>query len=317
MNAAFLALLAVVQAAPLPAPTCSPATGFMGTICTTARSEKHPAILLLGGSEGGNSLGPLAMRYAQLGYVAASVAYFGLPGLPQTLQGIPVEIVGRALAAIEKRDDVDPGRIAIFGVSKGGELALLAASTYPEIHAVIADVPSPFAWEGIAAGPSTDRKSSWTLNAKPLPYVPYADAMGRAFSVALSAHTPLDLRLGYDDAMSDRAAIERAFFPLEKINGPVFFLSAGDDRIWNSEMQSTLGIAYLKNKHHRFADTSTIYPAAGHLFIIATPERPLIDAPFSGGLQLLFGGTAKANVAAATDAWPHIFTFLETALHAR
>jgi len=117
--------------------------------------------------------------------------------------------------------------------------------------------------------------------------------------------------------MSDRAGIERAFFPLEKINGPIFFLSAGDDRIWNSERQSTLGITYLKNKHHPFADTSTVYPLAGHLFIFATPERPLTDAPFSGGLQLLLGGTAQANVAAAADAWPRITTFLETALQAR
>ena len=317
MTFAFFALLAALQTAPLPDPTCSPATGFSGTICTPARSGKHPAILLLGGSEGGNSMAPLAPTYAQQGYVAASVAYFGIPGLPQTLQEIPVETVGRALSAIQNRDDVDPQRIAIFGISKGGELALLAASTYPQIHAVIADVPSPFAWEGIAAGPSSDRKSSWTLDAKPLPYLAYTDAMGRAFGTAFAAHTPLDLRPGYDASMSDRAGIERAFFPLEKINGPIFFLSAGDDRIWNSEWQSTLGITYLKNKHHPFADTSTVYPLAGHLFIFATPERPLTDAPFSGGLQLLLGGTAQANVAAAADAWPRITTFLETALQAR
>jgi hypothetical protein len=55
---------------------------------------------------------------------------------------------------------------------------------------------------------------------------------------------------------------------------------------------------------------------AGHLFIFATLERPLIDAPFAG-LTIVLGGTPKANVDAEADAWPRLMAFLETALRAR
>jgi dienelactone hydrolase len=309
---ATLTLLAAVAASPSPAPSCAAATAFTGTICTPVTSGKHPAILLLGGSEGGDSMAPNATDYAKSGYVAASVAYFGLPGLPASLESVPVETVGTALAALEKRDDVDPKHIAIFGISKGGEFALLAASTYPAIHAVIADVPSPFAWQGLSQG-GGEAKSSWTVDGKPLPFVPFTDAMGQAFGVAFGTHAPLALRPGYDAAMKNQAAVDAAFFHLEKINGPVLFLSAGDDQIWNSAEQSRLGLAYLKKMNHKFADESQSYPDAGHLFIFATADRPLVSVPFAAGLTLMLGGTPAANVAAAADAWPRIMKFLRAA----
>ena len=316
MMIATLALLAAVESTPAPAPSCAPAADFTGTICTPATAGKHPAILLLGGSEGGNSMSRNATDFAKSGYVAASVAYFGLPGLPQSLVKVPVETVGAALAALQKRDDVDPQHIAIFGISKGGEFALLAASTYPAIHAVIADVPSPFGWQGISATPSSAAESSWSVAGKPVPFVPYTDAMGQAFGTAFGTHTPLDLRPAYDDALKNTAAVAAAYFPLEKINGPVLFLSAGDDQIWDSVEQARMGMAYLNKMHHAFADQSQEYPDAGHLFVFATPERPFVDTPFAGGLTLRFGGTAAANVAAGVDVWPRIMTFLDTAAHA-
>ena len=309
---AIAAITAAPASAPAAPPGCSSATAFVGTICAPSTAGKHPAILLLGGSEGGDSLANVAPDYARDGYVAASVAYYRAPGLPQTLENIPVETIGAALSNIEKRPDVDPDKIAIFGISKGGELALLAASTYPTIHAVIADVPSPFAWQGIAADGASPPTSSWTRGGKPIPYVPFGAEMGPAFAKAFGTHAALVLRPGY--AISADGSTERpAFFPLEKIDGPVLFLSAGDDQIWNSSAQAKLGMAYLKSMRHPFADTWHDYPAAGHLFLFATPARPFVDAPLTAGLTLELGGTSAANVAAAADATTRIATFLTQA----
>ena len=136
--------------------------------------------------------------------------------------------------------------------------------------------------------------------------------MGPAFAKAFGTHAPLVLRPGY--AISADGSTERpAFFPLEKIDGPVLFLSAGDDQIWNSSAQAKLGMAYLKSMHHPFADMWHDYPAAGHLFLFATPARPFVDAPFVAGLTLELGGTSAANVAAAADATTRIATFLTQA----
>lgn len=312
----MLATLAFLLAAASPAPApCSTATAFVGTICTPQTPGKHPAIVLLGGSEGGDMMARIAPLFAAQGYVAASVAYFKMPGLPQTLENIPVETVGKAIDAIARRPDVDANRIAIMGASKGGELALLAASTYPQIHAVVADVPSPFAWQGIAQGPGP-AASSWTVGGKPVPYVHYSSTMGEVFGAAFATHQPLDLRKGYDAAMEqNKSEIPGAMFPLEKIRGPVLMLAAGDDQIWNSVAQSQIGMEYLHAHHHPYADQFLQYAGAGHIFLLASPGHPLIQAPM-GPMTLLLGGTAQANVNAAKQAWPQVFAFLHDALQA-
>lgn len=310
-----LSVLVAVATPPAPAPNCAAAQGFTGTICTPASAAKHPAILLLGGSEGGDQMRYVAPQFAARGYVAASVAYFGLPGLPQTLENVPVETVGNALAVISKRSDVDPGRIAIMGLSKGGELALLAASTYPQIHAVVAAVASPFAWQGIAHGPDAPA-SSWTLNGKPVPYVAYAPQMGQAFGAAFMDHEPLALRPGYEASVKVNAAqLPAAMFHLERIHGPVMMIAAGHDQIWDSEAQSKAGMDYLHAHHHAYADTYLEYADAGHIFLFSAPDRPMTQAPMgNSGITLMLGGTAQSNVRAAADAWPKIFAFLSAAL---
>ncbi|MBV9736729.1 MAG: acetylxylan esterase [Candidatus Eremiobacteraeota bacterium] len=311
-------ILSATLAATMPvqaATHCAAATQFVGTICTPSSSGQHPVILLLGGSEGGNEMSHSASRFADAGFVAASVAYFGLPGLPQTLEEIPVETVGKALDAIGARTDVDKNRIGIFGISKGGEFALLAASTYPQIHAVVADVPSPFAWQSIPRGAETNAHSSWTVGGKPVAFVPYSATMGQLFAQAFGGHGPLDLRPGYDAAMKDNAAaIPGAMFHLENVHGPILFIAADDDHIWDSVAQSELGVQYLKAHNHPYDDVYQHFAGAGHIFLFATPQYALTEVPIGPTTTMLLGGTAQANLAAASQAWPQILSFLSAAL---
>jgi dienelactone hydrolase len=316
----LLALAAALDSAPLPSPaaatsSCAAATGFIGTVCVPGTPGKHPAILLLGGSEGGNSSMPVAAAaYAKRGYVAASVAYFGLPGLPEMLELIPVETVGNALAVIDKRDDVDAERIGIFGVSKGGELALLAASIYPEIHAVVSYVGSPFAWAGIGPSPLlSNTTSSWTVGGKPVPFVPLTTDV--PMSAATDGDAPLRVRPLYDAArLKNGSAVASAFFHLENIQGPVLFISAGDDAIWNSPDQARMGLAYLEKMHHPYADAVKDYPGAGHLFLFSFPNYPLVTRPLVGGRTILEGGSPEVNSAAGADGRALVLKFLNAAL---
>lgn len=309
-----LIFAAATAAAPRPLPkNCAPATAFTGTICAPGGSGPHPLVVVLGGSEGGNDMQYALPRFVHRGYVAASVAYFGMPGLPQSLENIPLETVGNALSALTKRSDVDSKRIAVMGVSKGGEFALLAASEYPQIRAVVAAVPSPFAWQGIAQGFGPPQ-SSWTFRGKPLPYVAYGSAMGQLFGEAFNTHAPIDLRTGYDESMQAHAAqIPGAMFPLQNVRGPVLCISAGDDRIWDSPAQCAIAMKYLKSHRHAFADSEQNYPSAGHLFLFSSQSRPMTSAP-AGPFTLELGGTAQANLAASAAAWPKIYAFLTAAL---
>lgn len=252
----------------------------------------------------------VAPQFTKFGYVAVSVAYFKEPGLPQSLENVPVETIGKALDDVAKRPDVDPNRIAIMGGSKGGELALLSASLYPQIHAVVADVPSPFAWQGIPDGPGASPTSSWTYQGKALPYVQYTAAMGEQFQDAYLKHAPLDLRIAYDDAMKQNAAqIPPAMFHLENIHGPVLLIGADDDQLWDSDAQSQLALQYLQAHHHPYADRYLHYADAGHIFLFLTKTQ----VPM-GPFTMLLGGTPQGDIAAQAQAWPAIGKFLGTAL---
>ncbi len=301
---------------PLPANCSAQTKPFVGTICTRAGGGKHPAVILLGGSEGGDLMGhTLAPVVAEHGYVAASVAYFKEPGLPQALVDVPVETVGRALAAVAARPDVDSAHIAILGGSKGGELALLAASTYSQITAVVADVPSPFAWFGLGqyGEPSG---CSWALDGKALPCVPVDAAADQQIGMAYTQHKPMMLRALYDASMRNRAAVRAAFFPLERVHGPVLCLSAHDDQLWDSPAYCAIAMDYLRAHHHPYADRTIDYPNAGHTFLWATRglASAVLSVPVPGGGSIALGGTAAGDVKAAAAAWPLIWQFLAQTL---
>jgi dienelactone hydrolase len=300
--AAVLISLAVVPMPPAGMANCTPATGFVGTVCTPGTGGTHAAVLVLGGSGGGDGLARVASRFAERGYVAASVAYFGAAGLPRTLDEIPVETVGSALDAVASRADVDPARIGLFGDSKGGELALLAASHYPKVRAVVGVVPSPFAWSGAGGG------SSWTVGGKPVPYV----QLDRLRAMRGGAGLPVDMRASYAASMQvHHAAIPSAMFHLENVRGPILLLAGDADGVWDSPAQCRIGIDYLKAHAHPYADECVDYPDAGHAFLFATPQRPLVAGARGGGV---FGGTAHGNVAAGEQAWAKIDDFLAHAL---
>lgn len=301
------------SAPPLPKNCANVTQPFIGTICTPPGAGKHPAMILLGGSEGGNAMGRLAPLFAAHGYVAASVAYFGMPGLPKTLVDVPVETVGRALTALAKRPDVD-GKIGILGGSKGGEFALLAASTYPAIDAVVAIVPSPVAFMGL--GPKGYPSGcSWSEDGKPLPCVPASSNGMAALGAEFSKAAPVALKVLYDASLAaDPAVTQAAYFPLQRIDGPVLCLAGADDQLWDSPKQCAMTMQYLKDHQHAYADRAIVYPNAGHTFAFAFTQAGAITSVHEGPISLALGGTVKGNMAGSASAWPTIWTFLAHAL---
>ena len=122
-----------------------------------AGGHRRVAVLGLGGSEGGFGNGLQARLLASHGYPVLQLAYFGAPGLPRQLQAIPLEYVARAVRWLHGRPGVE--NVVVVGASRGGELALLLASTYPAlVQGVAAYVPGAVAIPG-----------SWTLRGKPVP----------------------------------------------------------------------------------------------------------------------------------------------------
>jgi dienelactone hydrolase len=287
---------------------------FFGTVCSPNDGKKHAAVVILGGSEGGDSLGGVASDVARHGFVAASVAYFGAPGMPQTLVSVPVETVERALGVLRARHDVRVDKIGIFGISKGGELALLAASTYPQIKAVVAIVPAPFAFMGL--GKNDVEGCSWSKNGRDLPCIQPDGVAGMQVGLAIASGKPVAFTPFYEASRKDNADVTAAAtFPLQNIRGPVLCLAGGGDQVWDSTAYCDITSQYLSAHHHPFADRTIDYPGAGHLFLYAThgPSSAIATTKL-GNAVVLFGGTPEADARAATDAWKTIWSFLAVAL---
>ena len=124
----------------------------------------RPAVLVFGGSEGGESQDLTAALLASHGYPALSLAYFGLPGLPAGLQNIPLEYFAAAGRILAATPGVDPAHILAMGYSRGSEAALLLADDYPQLfHGAVVYSPSSVANPGFPQG-----AYAWTLGGRPV-----------------------------------------------------------------------------------------------------------------------------------------------------
>ena len=127
-----------------------------------AGTARHPAVLLFGGSEGGNSQQRTAALLASHGYPALSVGYFGMPGLPPTLQGIPLEYFTAAAHLLAAQPQADPAHLIVYSGSRGSEAALLLAQDYPNlIHGAVVSAPSAQVNPGLVG-------DAWSIGGKPI-----------------------------------------------------------------------------------------------------------------------------------------------------
>jgi acetyl esterase/lipase len=164
--------------------------GVIGNYYGDAAGARRPAVLMLGGSEGG--LGGAADGWARglhrEGFAVLVLSYYRLPGQPQRFELVPLETFYRALDWLAARADVDAARIAIVGASKGAEAALLVASRRRDVRAVVAAMPSHVVWNGFDWEMSVVKTSSWSEGGESVPYLPITEFSwtGDVYSGALA-----------------------------------------------------------------------------------------------------------------------------------
>ncbi|MGW7682859.1 acyl-CoA thioesterase/BAAT N-terminal domain-containing protein [Kribbella sp. NPDC054772] len=145
---------------------------------------RHPAVLFLGGSEGG--MPPPASTYllAAHGYPVLEVAYFHAAGVPQELRDIRLEYFAAAAQWLRQQPAVDPAHVVALGTSFGSEPALLVADHFPAlVHGAILFAPGA-AVTGSFPHPGG---SAWTYRGKPLPVddpIPVDGVNGPVLAVA-------------------------------------------------------------------------------------------------------------------------------------
>ncbi len=266
-----------------------------------------PAVITLGGSEGGDSgarsLGAnLAARgYAVLGLPYYSPAWYGqtqqFPGLPAAFADIPLDKAELARDWLVARDDVRADAIAIYGVSKGAEFALAAASRIDGFAAVAAIVPSDVIWEGWGAGTTPGEVSSFSWRGEPLEFVPY-EGMSEAIA-AIARGERRSIRPPHDDGRAaNPGRVAPARIAVEAIDEPVFLLGGMVDAVWASgpmaanivQARDAAGLTTL----------ALIYEDAGH-GLSGPPTTP----------------SGAAEAAAKADAFPQLMAFFDRHLRAQ
>ncbi len=215
---------------------------FAGARLYRPRGDRPlPLVIVLGGSEGGLATGrALAPRFAEMGYAALALPYYNppwtgedLPGLPQAFVDIPADRLAAVRDWAQGRGDIAADRIAVYGVSKGGEFAMLAAARHPWLRAIVGIVPSDVVWEGWGTRAAEGSTSSFAWQGEPLAFVPYL-GMGEAIA-ALTRGENTSLTVPHLEgrrAHPDRAA--RARIPVERYAGAVLVAGGDRDGTWPS-----------------------------------------------------------------------------------
>jgi dienelactone hydrolase len=228
--------------------------GFEG-ILFPGDGSKEKVLIVMSGSNGGMKLtANEAKFYHAHGIPALALALFKTKDTPKDLVSVPVEYVERAVAWLKTKGYE---KIGILGMSKGSEMALLAASMFEDISCCIACVPSHFVSEGLkkegkSKGPSGT--SCWSYQGKDIPYAPYKSRYFNLPKMLMEEKELHIIRFNRDKDVTPQTLI-----PVEKIKGPVLFLSSKHDEVWPSYESATymeerlteVGFPY-KHKHVAF-----------------------------------------------------------------
>lgn len=267
-----------------------------------------PTLILLHGSEGYNAAQAQAWagRMAERGFAALALAYVAypwaqsVPGVSEVFINIPVETIAKARDALAQRLEADVTRLGVYGISKGAEFSLVAASRYSWIRAVVACVPSDVVWAGFGgAAPAGVENSSWSWMGTPLPAIPY-DRYEEALSGAVTA-TQVHRR---SRALMTAEQIERARIPVERIEADVLLIGAGADETWPSLEMAQLIEARMTNAGRGRLVRSLLYPLSSHGSCGTGTALQRIDPE----------GDPAAIARANTQSFQETISFLRTAL---
>lgn len=279
--------------------------GVVGKMFFPATLEKKPAVIVFSGSDGGFHERQ-AQLFAEEGYISLALAFFHADGLPENLENIPLEYFLNGIKWLKSHPQVKSDKIHLYGPSKGGELALLLASKFPnEIASVIAVVPSCVTFGGIP----NEKKACWTLAGNPLPIAP-TPSKEDVFK-QLEARSTVDLVQIYLQKMQDTEAFEKAFIEFANIKCPILLISGKDDRMWPSWIYGDIIMQYLNDIKSSIYRKHLSYEGVGHM--ITNPYDPVLTEAFRHpvtGLLYEIGGIPKEQAFACKDSWEKILLFL-------
>ena len=269
---------------------------------TSKNNMKRPAVIVVSGSDGRiEKAQAIAEIFAMKGYSALAVCYFGLEGTSKDLNCVPLEYIENAITWLKKQDTVNKDKIAMYGRSKGGEMVFLAASIFPDITCVIANMPSCYAYEGIKKGGLPARHSSWMYKGEEISCLKFSCSIILQLVIKMLQNREGALSWMYKKLI-DEGNTDEATIAVNKINGPILMISSESDSIWPSKMHSEMAMKLLEKSNFKYEYKHITYEKSGHMLTV-----PFQSIPRLKGSKVDIDSWAKANI----DAWNETINFLE------
>ncbi len=230
---------------------------IVGKLYYTEGRLNQPVVVIFGGSGGGDFIEKFAAvrvsanELVRKGYAVLSLSYFDQESqatrIPASLKRVPLEYFEQAFNWVQTQPDLKKNSIAVYGTSRGGELALLLATKFEIIDLVVAGVPSAYVWnaydryrtrEDILNLIKTDPcQSAWTWQGKDI------------------ANICLKHSINYEpwySVIDNKALVEEYFIPVEKSSAAILLTSARYDSVWPSYEMSKRIMSRLDSSNYAY-----------------------------------------------------------------
>lgn len=237
------------------------------SILYPGNGRKDKVLIVMSGSDGGMRLTKQESEfYHRNGIPALALALFKTKQTPKELSLVPVEYVERAVSWLKQQGY---RQIGIDGTSKGSEMALVAASLFPELSCVIVRVPSHFVSEGLS-GSGKDKAPSgtscWSYHGKPLPYAPYRSRSFNILGMFLKEKEMHIITFNRDKEVTPETLI-----PITKIRAPILMLSSRHDEVWPSFESASLMEKELTEAAFPYPHKHVAYEHMSHAVVTKLP----------------------------------------------
>ena len=276
----------------------------------------YGSVFLVPGATGLAAMAPMAALLATHGYVAAVLAYMQEPGLPASLERIPLEAVTAAMLHFASLDEVDAGRVVVHASSVGTAVAMsaLTPAEAPKPRGLIVVAPTNVVWQAQPDHGRSPGVSSLIRHGRDLPYVPHK---GERLLGQLAAHAARDrlsrhhtshaVKMGaaYRAGLKDGVRAAAAAIPVERIDAPILAIAGGADVMWPSARMAHALLDRRRAHDAGHDDRLIVLAKAGHLL-----RPPLIPTTVDRTESIVSGGTPEGNAAGARAAWDATLDFL-------
>ncbi|KAM5192303.1 acyl-coenzyme A amino acid N-acyltransferase 1-like [Mantella aurantiaca] len=227
---------------------------------------------------------------ASRGFASFALAYLAYEDLPRKLENVDLKYFEEAAQLLCNHPKVSGDEIGILSFSKGSEPALAMASYFPKVAATIC-----------TNGANAIYEHAHSYGDVTYPAIPYQDER-----ILITNRGAVHSGMLDDPRKPEH---QNSIIPLERAQGPILFLVAENDHIYDSLFfaKEALARAQKFNKHDVCLKS---YPGAGHLLEPpGFPYTSVSKAPFCV-LPVSWGGELVPHCLAQENSWKDILDFL-------